>query len=336
MDQLYLDELTHVNFAFAYFHPDTYEFKPMQQYPQSMFSDFTAMKKRKPSLKTWVSLGGWVFNNKGHKPDTHTAFSDLAASPPKRAAFISSLRSFMEKYGFDGVDIDWEYPGLPSRGGRPDDTPNLATLLREMRSNFGGDFGISLALPPSRVSLLHFDVKSMENTVDWYNVMTYNLHSPLDEPEDDGGSYLRPQANLTEVDERLGLLWRAGISPKKVVLGLGWHGRVYRVKDPGCKTPGCPSVAGTVGGEGDCTHTPGSLSKTEIKRIIDEFKITPGFDQDAAVNWLSYASDKWVSYDSDKALELKTEYAAGLCLKGTMVWCKSWLDVASSFRVRQR
>jgi GH18 family chitinase len=55
-----------------------------------------------------IAIGGWSMND----PDQPTArtFSELAASQSHQDAFFESLLSFMDKYGFDGVDIDWEYP----------------------------------------------------------------------------------------------------------------------------------------------------------------------------------------------------------------------------------
>lgn len=55
----------------------------------------------KPSLKTVLSIGGWTLSDK---------FSQLAASPTARAQFAASVKTFINTYGFDGVDIDWEFP----------------------------------------------------------------------------------------------------------------------------------------------------------------------------------------------------------------------------------
>lgn len=75
------------------------------------WSKFTALKKKKPSLKTYISVGGWDVGGK--------VFSDMVRFPGTRKTFIDSAISMMTEYGFDGIDIDWEYPAADDRGMYP-------------------------------------------------------------------------------------------------------------------------------------------------------------------------------------------------------------------------
>jgi chitinase len=79
----------------------------------------------------------------------------------------------MNKYGFQGVDIDWEYPVAPERGGHEDDTQNFVLLVKEMRAAFGTKYGISLTLAPDYWYLRYFDAKGMESSVDFFGFMAY-------------------------------------------------------------------------------------------------------------------------------------------------------------------
>jgi chitinase len=116
------DSLTHLNVAFGYIQPDTYTIYPIPGTGIEQFQQLTNLKQSAPGLQIWLSLGGWTYSDNG--TDTQPVFGDLASSVEKRRSFIESLVSFMTEWGFDGVDIDWEYPGAPDRNGKPEDTAN--------------------------------------------------------------------------------------------------------------------------------------------------------------------------------------------------------------------
>lgn len=148
----------------------------------ALYSKFTDLKTTYPSIKTWISVGGWSFNDATNSPNTQTAFSDMASTAGNRAKWIKSLTNFMQTYGFDGeyrsilmmkfkqdkrltcclgVDIDWEYPGAPDRGGINADTENYVTLVKEMRASWGSKYGISATLPSSYWYMRWFDLKGL-------------------------------------------------------------------------------------------------------------------------------------------------------------------------------
>jgi GH18 family chitinase len=131
----------------------------------------------------------------------------LAESPANRATFVVSARLFLEKYGFQGLDIDWEYPSASDRGGRPQDKENFIKLLEEMRAVFGSKFGISVAIPASFPYLQGFDLKPMEQYVDWFNLMSYDLHGLWDANYEGLGPYMLPHTSLTELDRMLLPFW---------------------------------------------------------------------------------------------------------------------------------
>ncbi|CEL06913.1 hypothetical protein ASPCAL10081 [Aspergillus calidoustus] len=104
----------------------------------------------------------------------------MASNAANRRKFINSLRNFMQTWGFDGVDLDWEYPGADDRGGVPEDTANFVDLLKDMRDDFQGEYGISVTLPASYWYLRWFDLPAMQEQVDFLNIMTYDIHGVWD------------------------------------------------------------------------------------------------------------------------------------------------------------
>ncbi|KAE8143536.1 hypothetical protein BDV38DRAFT_276621 [Aspergillus pseudotamarii] len=138
---------------------------------------------------------------------------------------------------------------------------------------------------------------------------------------------LPPHANLTEISAGLDLLWRNDLDPAKVVLGLGFYGRSFTLKDPSCNIPGCPFInetgLGTTSGGADpgkCTGTSGMLSNYEISRVIDAYSPDVIHDEEAGVNWITWNSNQWVSFDNAVTLIPKREMANSLCLAGTLAW----------------
>ena len=121
---------------------------PDSQWYDDTYKRLANLKLKDPSLKVFVTVGGWDFNNLG---PTATTFSDLAASIPAQRSFAKSLLSFMATYNFDGVDIDWEYPG-PNRYGRKADYVNFPIFIENLKVALrasGGRDGVSVALPAS-------------------------------------------------------------------------------------------------------------------------------------------------------------------------------------------
>ena len=326
-EDLNLDGFTHMNFAFSFFDPSSFEITPMDSNGASLYNRFTALKSKKPSLQTWISVGGWSFTDPG---PTQTAFSEMTSTSGNRQKFISCLIKFMDTYGFDGVDLDWEYPGADDRGGKSQDTANYVSLAGELRVAFGTKYGISMTLPTSYWYLQHFDLMGIQKSVDWFNLMAYDLHGVWDAQSKFVGPYIAPHTNITEIDLGLDLLWRSGVDPAKVVMGQGWYGRSFTLKDPSCSKPNgvCEFTGGAKAGP--CSNAAGILDLEEIDDIITKNNLKPVHDETAAVKWITWDSDQWVSYDDDDTFKQKKDFANSRCLGGLMVWAMDQVDQTKS------
>lgn len=130
------------------------------------------LKKLQPDLKVFIAIGGWTFNDPGA---TATTFSDLAGSTANQNAFFTSLTSFLSTYDFDGVDIDWEYPEADDRSGKAKDFANFPAFIANLKSHLlstGGRSGLSITLPASYWYLQHFDIVKLQDSVDFFNMMS--------------------------------------------------------------------------------------------------------------------------------------------------------------------
>ncbi len=336
-EDLNLVGFTHINFAFAFFDGASFQVTSMDANAAALYSRFTALKSKAPGLQAWVSIGGWSLTDPG---PTRTAFSAMVGSAGNRATFIAGVSRFLATYGFDGVDLDWEYPVADDRGGTKADKANYAALAREMKAAFAGRYGISMTLPTSYWYLQHFDLPAIAPHVDWFNLMSYDLHGVWDRDSRFVGPYIAPHTNLTEIDLGLDLLWRSGVAPGQVVLGEGWYGRSFTLADSACTQPNGVCRFSGPAEPGPCSAAAGILDRREIDNIIAANHLQPSWDKSAGVKWVSLSvlrpcpplcppsntnpqitwDNQWVSYDDEDTLQQKHDFASSRCLGGTMVW----------------
>lgn len=180
---------THLIFAFATVDPETFEVLPSSSYDIDRYKSLNSLKDQDPDLKTYIAIGGWTFSDPG---PTATVFSEIARSEVNQKKFIKSLISFLHTYDFDGVDLDWEYPGADDRSGSSDDYANFPVFLSHLHQSLrqtGGRDGISITLPASYCKfslcrnhndvmlksnqsgyLQHFDIKALAKSVTFLNM----------------------------------------------------------------------------------------------------------------------------------------------------------------------
>ncbi|KAL4744802.1 hypothetical protein BDW72DRAFT_199248 [Aspergillus terricola var. indicus] len=320
-EQIPIGVYTHLNYAFASIDPETFEVLAGSQREIEMMKRLTSLKESDPDLKVYVAIGGWTFNDPG---PTATVFSDIARSEASQKAFFKSLISFMSTYDFDGVDLDWEYPVADDRSGRPEDFENfpkfMANLKKALKASGGRD-GLSITLPASYWYLQHFDIVKLERSVDFFNIMSYDLHGAWDGHSDWVEPQLNSHTNLTEITNALDLLWRNNIKPDKVVLGIAFYARVFAASNPNCMEPGCLFQSG--GNAGVCSNEVGILLNSEIIEIMEKQQIKSTFDKNAAVKILKFDQNQWLTYDDADTFKLKAQFASSQCLGGVMVWAVS-------------
>ncbi|KAM0542646.1 hypothetical protein ACHAPJ_012678 [Fusarium lateritium] len=301
--QIRTEGFTHLYGAFATIDPDTFAVKPWHEDDVKLYKEFTGLKKK--GLETWIAIGGWTFNDPG---PTRTTFSDLSASPARRARFIKSLTSFLDDHG----------PGAPDRGGRKEDTDNYVSLLKDMRAAFGTKYGISIAIPTSYWYLRWFKPKEIEQYVDYMGIMTYDLHGPWDQDVKQVGRVILGHTNIPEIANWSLPLYYAGVDPAKVNMGLAYYARGYTAADSNCNGVGCRWSGASR--PAPCTNFGGVMSLEEIERMVkDEPGISPKLLPRDMMMELKFGN-QWIGYDNEDTIYMKKKWASSRCFGGTMVW----------------
>ncbi|SCO15302.1 related to chitinase [Fusarium fujikuroi] len=308
--------LTHLIVSFGYI-DSNFRIANMDGLSSDVYRNVGEIKAQNPGLKIMIALGGWTFNDPG---PWQSVFPTMVSSQANRATFIKNLLGFLSEYGYDGVDFDWEYPGAKDPGGSDKDGENYTAMLKELRQAItasGRDYITTFTAPTSYWYLRHFDIKNMSESVDWINLMSYDLHGVWD-GDNPIGKHVLSHTNLTEIDLALDLFWRTNVEPSKIVMGLGFYGRSFTLASSSCWKPGCAFTG--PGAAGPCTNTAGILSYKEIRDIVRRTGATSYLDKQAACRYLVYDDNSWISYDDPSTIQAKIDYANKMGLSGVMIW----------------
>ena len=205
--------LTHINYAHGRFKNPSTGDGGIVISGTSLMKQVIALKSVNPKLM----IGGW-----GIKAD---GFSMMARDADKRTEFCKSVKSLLDEYGLDGVDIDWEYPTYSAEGtgASAADKGNFNLVLKELRETLGTSKIISFA---SSSSAKYVDWPIAIQYIDYVNVMTYDMgaapnghNSPL---------YRSAKFNHRSCDESIELHLAAGIPLNRMNLGVPFYGKAEK------------------------------------------------------------------------------------------------------------
>ena len=281
--------LTHINYTHGRFvNKETGEGGIWIEQPEKM-EKVIALKKQKPTLKVLLMIGGW-----GDKAD---GFSEMARDPKKRTEFCQSCKSHIDKYGLDGIDIDWEYPtaGPSENGKHPDDTKNFNLVLKELRETIGNTKIISYA---SSSNAKYVDWETAMLYMDYVNVMTYDMGDP---PYHNSPLYY--SAAITKnrsADQSIMLHLSGGVPLDRQVLGVPFYGHGTDPYDDDVKYNKMENIF--------------SSSEYEGKNIRQ-------WDPVAKVPYLADEAGTFLlGYDDPESVKYKGEYVVQKKLLGAMFW----------------
>lgn len=245
IDKLDVRQITHLNYSFGLVYNDEKDetndaLKDASKLHQIWLSPkvqadlqkIPTLRQQNPNLKVLLSVGGWGARG----------FSGAAATKETRAVFIQSAQEIVEKYGLDGIDLDWEYPVNGAWGlvaSQPADRDNFTALLKELRAAFGSRKLVTIAVGANAESPKSWvDIKAIAPSLDYINLMTYDMAY--------GTQYFNANlydstrwptvaaADKYSADFVVNNYLAAGLKPSQMNLGIGFYGRVpKRALEPG-------------------------------------------------------------------------------------------------------
>lgn len=304
-------ELTRINYAFA----NLRDGEMVEGFPHDAenFAALLALKADNPRLQVMVSVGGWTWSG---------GFSAMALTAETRARFIASAVKFIERYQLDGLDIDWEYPGLPGIGNPflPEDGEHYTALLTELRAQF--DLAgrrlrrrllLSVAAGAGADFLAHTDMRRIAREVDSVNLMSYDYyessssattghHAPL---------FTNPaDPRRISTSNSVAAYLAAGVPPRKLVLGVPFYGHAW----------------GETGPASNGLFQPGKAVEldTSYRNIVANL-LNSGFvrywDAAAQAPYLYNAETRtFITYEDPESVARKCRYVRDRGLGGVMFW----------------
>jgi len=245
--------------------------------------------------KVLLSLGGG--GGSGH-------FPVIMADPALTGRFIESIRAMVEDHGYDGVDVDWEFPLTEV------DAAGLVNLVRLLRSAMPGIL-LTMAVNAGDYYGRWFRHAELVSLYDLLNVMTYDFHGPwtplaghnaplFGPPDDPDGKSLSTAAGMA--------YWETvkGWPKNRLLMGIPSYGRGFLA------SRWYETVAGK------SPH--GYVSLLAVRRLIAEGWVR-SWDQHAQVPYLSKPGEPGlISYEDEQSAEIKGKWARDEGYRGIFFW----------------
>lgn len=303
IDRYPVEKLTHIIYSFC--HMKGNRLNVDNAADSATIKKLVSLKKKNPSLKVMLSLGGWG----GCK-----TCSDVFDIPAARKEFAASVKELNDYFKTDGIDLDWEYPGIPGHPGhpwKPEDKPNFTELVKDLRAALGEKNEISFAAGGFP--------QFLEEAVEWHalaplidrvNLMSYDLVSGFSTVTGHHTPLYSNNKQVASADHAITWLDSIGFPLNKVVIGAAFYARTWE------------------GVEGDNAglYQSGKFKSFVPYRTFHEMLTKERgfmFLRDGR-SWAPYAYNAneklFATFDDDISIREKTKYARRKKLNGIMFW----------------
>ncbi|XP_019197933.1 PREDICTED: acidic mammalian chitinase-like [Ipomoea nil] len=302
---------THIYYAFLNPNNVTFKFDVDDSTAKLLLGFTSTLRSKNPPPKTLFSVGGASAGG--------SLYARMASTAATRKSFIHSSIHVARKFGFDGIDLDWEMPQ------NPEEMEHFGVLLGEWRVEIKKEALRNRRRPELLLAAATYfsvdffldkvyrayPVAAINENLDWINAMCYDYHGSWDTSATGAQAALfDPKSNISS---SYGLQkWiEAGLLRSKLIMGLPLYGRTWKLKDPSFHGIGAPAVDVGPGG--------GALTFNEIEAFNIKNNATVVYDA-ATESVYSVAGTSWIGYDDPRSISVKVKYAQTLKLRGYFFW----------------
>ncbi|KAF2278272.1 uncharacterized protein EI97DRAFT_249274 [Westerdykella ornata] len=327
------EKLTHVLYAFADNKPDGtvfltdtwsdlekhYEGDSWNDVGTNMYGNLkqlNLLKRRNRNLKILLSIGGWTYTN------TNKHLDEPAGNREGRLRFAKSCVQLIKDMGFDGIDIDWEYPQNPGQG------EQLLLLLQAIREEMDAyarslvtrhgyprapHFELSIAAPAGKTNYQNLPLDRLAGVLDFINLMAYDYSGAWETATSHQANLYASQSNPRSTPFNThGVIndyLAAGVPSEKIVLGMPLYGRAF---------PHTEGMGKPFGGVGDGDWEKGiwdykNLPKPGSQLLYDS-------EAEAHYSWDPANGGTVITYDTPFIAQRKADYIVQRKLGGAMWW----------------
>jgi len=241
-------------------------------------------------VKVVVSVGGW---------GQSAGFPGMAADSNARKRFVNELKNFCLTNGYDGADIDWEYPGSSDRA-------NVTVLMRQLKEVFASTnlpLTLSIAAPSSDWNG-GYDFGVLKSILDWIGIMTYDFHGPWTNHAGHNSPLYAPVSEQDgSVDQSVRFYFSKGIPSQKLCIGLAFYGYNFKASQLYGRSTGASSIS-------------------YVNAIA---KLSAGWMYHwDSISYVPYLTDpsntQLITFDDTASIRYKCDYIVSKNLGGVIIW----------------
>lgn len=288
------------------------------------YGQMMALKKAHPGLKILPSIGGWTLSDPFFRMHDNVL----------RARFVSSVKEFLQTWKFyDGVDIDWEFPGgggeNPALGNPTVDKEtytllmhDLRAMLNELSAQTGRTYELTSAIGAGPAKIANVDYNAAQKYMDYIFLMSYDFYGSwsMSDLGHQTGVYAPSwKPDSINTDGSVNAMLAQGVQPGKIVVGAAMYGR------------GWTGVHGYTGNNPFTGTATGAIPGTwesgivDYRQIVNKYKGQPGweyhYDTEAEAPYLfNKSSGMLITYDDARSVAAKGQYVLNKNLGGLFAW----------------